>query len=481
MQKTAAIIFLIITQCITLSLAGQPSSSFDKAVAMIYSLDYAQADRYINNTSTTSCTVTETAFLNQYLHFIKYISCDDDENYNNFKTVHQNSIAQIKKHNTQWDRALHANAMIQLAMVEIGRGNNFNGALALYRGYKVSKNNTSTDKIPVWQLKLNGIFNIIWDNIPDNMRFITSVAGLNGDSQQGLDELQQYIYQTTGDGMQQEAKIIALYCSRIFSTIQTANLYTYSEKDSPIVKFLYTDHLLRTNKGEEAIATFNTITQHERELLPILNYNYSKVLLNSGDLSKSIVTIQKFINQYRGTSFINDSYLQLARAYYLGGNINQAQKWIASCINHSTPRTSIDKQAIKECMQFETWNINLLHARLLFDYGDFSAAKLWAEKPVATTEQTIEQSYRIARIEHKLGNFTDALICYNKTIALARTDSRYFGPYAALFCAEIEIDNNNNTAALQYINTANDLNTGEYQSDIERKIKELRRVVKGNE
>ena len=116
------------------------------------------------------------------------------------------------------------------------------------------------------------------------------------------------------------------------------------------------------------------------------------------------------------------------------------------------------------------------------------AAKVWVEvveRPIMRFKadkelppHRIEHTFRLARAQEKLGNTDAALQLYDTTIAAAADDDRYFGPYAALYAADIMLTSGNNAAAQRYAQQAQKLNNGEFSKEIAQRIALTLRAVK---
>ncbi len=466
---------LFLSNILSASEAGF-STKASEVLEDILNIDNAGYQRLIKELQQNDNESLSVDYLTHYKAFVDYLLCDDNKNYRLFADAHKKSIDGVKGCKTGWQRVFYSNMMLQYGMVELSRGNNFQGGMALYRAHKVFVSNEHDLGTSSWQLKLCGIFNVLWARIPDNMRFFTDLAGLSGDSQLGIRQLSVYNSQQKQKGLITESEIMLLYALQLFQPEEIKSSFSLDEdvikSQSPLVKFLYSGILIRQNRGGEALSLLNGLRKSAFDTMPLLRYQHGRILLMAGNTKEAEKQLVRFVESYKGNSFKNDAFLQLARVRFIEGDRQGASQWGDKSLQHQ-PVSSVDRQAVDECRRMSEWNVALLQSRLYFDYGDLLSAEYWARTEVYTTTHKAEQSYRLGRIAHKEGRLKDALRYYDATIAVSHGDKRYFGPYAALFCAQIMIDAANYVAAREYLALAQSLNNGEYRQDIDRRIKLL--------
>ncbi len=457
------------------------SQSCCEALDAILHYDLGKAETLIESIETKEPGHIALPYLKQYKSFIIYLANDSQANYEAFIKIHEKSTDQLRSKPEDWHYILSSNMLLQKSMVEFSRGNQFQGALALYRAHSAFREIESNNDNNLWHLKLRGIFNVLWDRIPDNWRFVSNLAGMKGDYHMGIRQLVGYHDGMNLKGLDQESKIILIYVHKLFQH-DNEDLVQLMEESatedySPITQFLYSDVLIKMNHGQKALEMHQSVTQQSKEHFPLLQYQYAKLLAAASLNALAKNEMHQFINHYRGESFKPDSYLQMSRICFLEGETDEAAEWSLKCIALKTPLSTIDRQAVAECRLYNQWQPTLLRARLYFDFGDYEKAKEWASKPITFAAAKIEQQYRKGRIAHKMGNLQEAIDLYETTIALSAKETRYYGPYAALYCAEIKIAAKEYKAADQYLTTARKLNNGEYQQDIEYKIKTYQKQI----
>lgn len=466
--------------------AGKASKSFTQpcaeALAAMYRFDFNTVDALLLSIEKDNPTLQALPYLKQYRHFLAYLANDQQSHYEAFTQAHEKAMAALSNDAEGWHLIFGSNMLLQKSLVEFSRGNNFQGSLSLYKAHKVFREIEPHPGNITWQLKLRAIFNILWDRVPDNMRFFSNLAGCKGDYYMGIRQLVAYHDKLETPGLIDEAKVVLLYVHQLFQQDNEDVVELFDEYQgysaSPLTNFLYSTILIKLNKGQKALELLQTIPQIYHQRFPLLQYQYARLLLNAGFISQAKAEMEVFIKTYKGNTFYNDACLQMSRACFLNADNNEAAEWSLKCFNRQPTYTAIDRQAVDECRQFNLWDASLLRARLLFDHGNYEKAQEWASKPVSSPQAKLEQSYRKGRIAHKRGNLPVALQHYNQAILLANKDARYYGPYAALFCAEIKILSNDHQEASRYLAVARKLNNGHYRQDVERKIKECQKRLK---
>ncbi|MBP8790663.1 MAG: tetratricopeptide repeat protein [Breznakibacter sp.] len=458
-----------------------PQPCCEALEAMLY-YDFGKAETILQSIEKKEHDHLALPYLKQYKHFLAYLANDNQAQYEAFIKAHSQAMEALQTDPSGWHLVFSSNMLLQKSLVEFSRGNHFQGAIALYRSYnafrEIEPNNANT----LWQLKLRGIFNILWDRIPDNLRFISNLAGYKGDYYMGIRQLVAYNDKMLSPGLADESKIILLYVHQLFQqdNEDLVELFeeTLSENNPPLTHFLYSGILSRLSHGHKALEILQTVPKNTLTRFPLLQYQHARILLNAGYIDESKAEMSQFIRQYRGDSFCNDAYLQMSRICYLNNEGDEAAEWSLKCLGKQPANTAIDRQAIEECRLFNQWQPTLLRARLYFDHGDYEKALEWVSKPINMQQAQIEQQYRKGRIAHKKGEWAAAIQWYNRAIGLASKDARYYGPYAALFCAEIKIAAKEYQEASRYLAMARKLNTGEYKQDIEFKIKNYQKQFK---
>lgn len=481
MKNLFVSVFLVIVVFTARASDGLSTVGLD-ALDAVMRMDLSTSERLVEKLNQNSANKQQVAYFQQYKAFVAFLQADNKERYSEFLAIHNSTIGVVSRCSTDWQRLYYSNMMLRYAIARFMQSDNFSGAVALYNSHREMVKIGNDSETYLWKLKLIGIFNILWDKIPSNMRFWSSLAGLKGDFNLGVSQLLEYRQKVDCDALAAEAEIILLYASTLFQNDDNKTLIWDIDGgyrvDYPLVGYLYSGLLMRNNSGDEVLKMLGATVSASFDRFPLLRYQYGKLLLNGGYFDEAAAELNRFVGHYRGRSFRNDAMLQLGRTYYLKGDLKKAKSWVAQCVATLPASTSLDRQAVEESSGFSLWSPTLLRARLLFDFGRLGEAFRWASKPVDSDYDRIEQNYRLARISHRSGKTEDALRYYDLTISLSKGDTRYYGAYAALYGAEIMALQHNRDAALKYLSIASKLNNGSYGNDVNRRIEEMKKELK---
>lgn len=117
----------------------------------------------------------------------------------------------------------------------------------------------------------------------------------------------------------------------------------------------------------------------------------------------------------------------------------------------------------------------MLRARLLFDGGYYHQSKDVLDKMNVhqlSSDEQLEQTYRYARIAHKLYQWNTAKEKYRETIEKGSNSVLYYSGNAALKIGEIFEVQDSIEKAKKYYNLCLQLNFKEYRNSIRGKAKE---------
>ncbi|MCU4177651.1 hypothetical protein [Carboxylicivirga sp. N1Y90] len=419
----------------------------------------------------------EAAYLKSYECFLAYLASEDRSVVDSFMIA----CKQLKGNDF-----LLVNAEIQKAILLLLRGDEMSGVYAFYRAHQRFKQlkpeHSPMEYSPMEYKKLQGLFNVIWAQIPESYQFWSALLGLQGNETEGFQLLRAYLKDVRNqDAIYVEGLTLYHFLLLKFSEPSDSDVQLILDEvprsESPLFYFVGSQVLMKAYKGHKATDLLAGLSDRQLNAFPLLYYIKGRLCVNQ--LHEGTVhNFKQFETFYRGVSFKTDAQLRLTWYYHLNQQYSKRDSLIASVNTETKQLTALDRQAIREFETVKDAPAQLLKARLLFDYGDFEQAL-----QILTDQQSghlnlsyqIEYNYRLARVQHELKAYGEALKLYSETISLAKQDKRYFGPYAAVKAAKIayfqmaDID-----SAISYLRQAEELNNGEYQSAIKRQIRELR-------
>jgi tetratricopeptide (TPR) repeat protein len=172
---------------------------------------------------------------------------------------------------------------------------------------------------------------------------------------------------------------------------------------------------------------------------------------------------------------VKDALFKLSWAYYLQGNISQAEKYRKLVASRGNDEVDADKVALREAKK-GTWpDTTILRARMLMNGGFFQEAlETITRKKVEDYNKLIdkiEYAYFLARIYDELGKDDQAIALYDATIKGGSDRPEYYAARAALQIAFIYEKRKDTTNALKYFRQCLNMNEQEYKTTLDQRAK----------
>ncbi|TAJ09309.1 hypothetical protein DMA11_20310 [Marinilabiliaceae bacterium JC017] len=458
------------------------NSNCKKAMKLLYQFKQNQATTVIEQEEKTNPDNLASTYLRHYNLFLSFIASQDNNSYIKLNSGIEKTLSLLKRYNSPWSLALQANILLHKGIADFTMNKHWAGGIAFMKSHQLQKALYETNPDFPEALKLNALFNILWAQIPDDISYFTQIMGLGGNMQKGMEQLAEYAQIVNKqDGLNEEALLFKGFTALKFNrskTILPDNILKEHISPSPILRYFYGEQTLK-NKNQLILSKLlDSIPRIQTEQFPLLLHLDGKHLLNhlSPESTKAFCN---FLNSFKGYSFKADALMRLSWCYQLGDKPELAAHLADSILKLQYYPTANDQQALSESDYFKKVPIEFIKARLLFDQGNYLMAKNAlllindSALTVLNNPQKIEWHYRMGRIEQSLNQKTKALHHYQFVIEHTPEDTRYFGPYAALFATEIALEANHRQIAIKHLKQAEKLNNGEYSSDIKRKIRLL--------
>ena len=332
--------------------------------------------------------------------------------------------------------------------------------------------------------KLNGLFLIFADQVQAQNNFVSWLFGIEGDEQLGFQLLRSYLTQTKyHPGLHKEGLLILAYCGLQFSEFDQSELLQFKDEaeryQSPLMSFVIGMNAIKTNQTELFYNWVNTWSNAQLDSFPYLRYLKGRLLLNKLE-DRGERELESYIELSEANSYKADAMFRIARFNHAKGDYSRRDVFIQKVHNQNIYATNFDKQALAEVDYLKGRPAALSKARFLFDSGDYLTTLSVLNTDSIDNYSSfyqVEWWYRLARTEQSLKRPDKAIYAYNKVIELAVEDSRYYGPYSALFAAQIYLEKNKKEKVLYYLKKAESLNSGEYKNDISLRIEALSQQI----
>lgn len=428
--------------------------------------------------------------LDNYLDFYTIFTSESQADFNRLKGNKSSRLRRIEKEDEKSPYYLFCQAEVnmQWAITRARFGEYYTAALEINRAYSYLKENRS--KFPqFWPNNKDlGILNIVLGNVPPGLKTVLNTLGVNADIKTGVNLMEQAIVQLPKSEYSFFYDETALYLSYVLNDI-VADENAYSKavrylkpvNDSCLLKsFVLGFVSMKTAHNTEAISVFNSRPSGSSySSFKHMDYLLATAKLNRMD-DDAATYFQKYLSNYQGVFNIKDSYLRMAWAGLLKGDLKKYNELANSVRSKGYTFNDRDKHAVKE-VEDGVPDLYLLGARLLYDggYYDRALSVLKAKKTSELTDEKdkLEYSYRMARIYDGLQDEAKAIQYYAQTINTGSGKQWYFAANSSLNLAKIYERQNNNAKAKQYYQLCLDMKGHEYKSSIDAKAKAgLKRV-----
>ena len=458
----------------------QPDNTTAEAYQLVLSLKLDQAEsRLVDSVETPSH-----LFVNHLSKAIRAIIDNNDEVFEEFKQYHSYSydLLQDFDSDSPYKNFYRAEMQLQSALVHLKHNEEWSSVLSLRKAYIIIKSNT--EKYPEFlpNYKTYGLIHIIIGSVPSNYQWALSILGFDGETKQGLLELD--LLANSNNLYHKEATIlISLVNSYILQNSSIAvdelkPLYQ-ANKNNILFGYFYASLLIKNAESEKALNIINhllSVQNKEQHIsFPILEYLKAEIMLQKGNFSSSISWYNHFVNTQKGSDFIKDSYYKIALNYLLLGEKEKSLEFIELAISNGTTHTEADKYAHSKLMDIPLSNPIILRLRYAIDGGYYDRANTIIDQiddfNFANKIDEVEYDYRKARLYHKTNKITMAIALYKVTINNTVNTEWYFGANAALQLGYIYKNQKKLEMAEKYFKIAMNYKGHEYKNSIDNKAK----------
>ncbi len=455
-----------------------------KAYGQLLDLEFANAEESLVKIRKTNPDNLMAVYLDDLQDFLFIVVTEDEAAYNQRKYFRSARINQLEKGPNDSPYKLLSIGEIHLhwAFSMMRFGDYLSGARQINKAFHVLEKNIKRypDFLPTY--KSMGLLHTLIGTVPDNYRWATRLMGVDGTIEQGIGEMEMVVEKSKGstelDALRKETLFLLSFLhlnllnddealSRIGGFLQTEN--------GPLMDFARSSLTKKAGNSDEAIEILQKSIIHRPDAFPYLYYLLGELKLARMD-SDADQPLEHYVNTFRGNSYLKSAKQKLAwHALLVRSNKNDYQKWIAQIPENGSTMLDEDKAAQTE---FETGNIPneiLLKARLQFDGGYYQQALETLiksdSKAIKSAEEELEFTYRIGRIHHEWGHFTEAIPYYEMTISKGADSKRYYAANASLQIGLIYERLGEPKKALAAFQACSSFNNSEYRNSINQKAK----------
>lgn len=420
----------------------------------------------------------EKHYINAYRYFISYQAYENQHDYDAFFSCVKEFEA-VRSGERLTDQYITINLAVQEGLMYLMKGYEFEGAMALYKGYRILRR-VEAGELDAEYRKLSALFDIFVSQVESYNGFFSSLLGLKGDVQKGFEKLDKYVNSVKNQtGIYEEALLLKAFCQLKFGSATSEDIYGYSiyglENDVPLLSYVALSLALKERDGDSASLFVQKLPESQFKSFPILYYLKGRILMNSLD-TNALNLFKLFRHYFNGNSFKADGYFREARWYHLNHEPVKRDKAIDMVIDQASSSISSDKQAKDEVLKLKNKPVEFVKARFLFDGGFYYEAKEILESYPYNEYNNyyrLEYHYRIGRICKEIWEYECALKHFDACIGLSKYDDRYFGPYAAVEAAYICKQKGEFSKMNSYLEIAKELNTGQYKPEVKYRIRDI--------
>ncbi|MND42271.1 hypothetical protein D3C80_330430 [compost metagenome] len=489
MKKIFALVLL-------LSISVHTKANFDfnancvEAYKAIVSLRLEHGKALIEKEKRERPTNAISTLLENYLDFYTIFTSESHADFNRLKGNKSSRLRRLEKEDEKSPYYLFCQAEVnmQWAITRARFGEYYTSALEINRAYSYLKENRS--KFPQFlpNNKDLGILNIVLGNVPSSLKTVLNTLGVNADIKTGVSLMEQALAQMPKSEYSFFYDETALYLSYVLNDVvadenaySKAMRYLKPVSDSCLLKsFVLGFVSMKTAHNTEAISVFmSRPVSSSYTSFKHIDYLLATAKLNRMD-DDAAAYFQKYLNNYQGVFNIKDSYLRMAWAALLKGDLKRYNELSDQAKSKGYSFNDKDKHALKE-IEDGVPDLYLLGSRLLYDggYYDRALSVLRAKKTteLADEKDKLEYTYRMGRIYDSLQDEAKAIQYYSQTINAGSGKQWYFAANSSLALAKIYERQNNTPKAKQYYQLCLGMKGHEYKSSIDAKAKAgLKRV-----
>lgn len=385
--------------------------------------------------------------------------------------------------NSPFYRYCKALTYIQRASVRIKFGERFGAGWDFKKANSLIKDNRN--KYPNFSPNnmVLGPIQVVIGTIPSGYKWITSLLGMKGSINQGMQEMKTFMNSSDTNARLFNNEAIFYYCylmfyienkpEEVFKLIQTRKLDVVNNHLFAYLAANLGINSKQTDYAAQVIQNRNPSTDYLAT--PAWDFEMGYVKLHKLQLDDAISSFQTFIRKFRGKFYLKDVLQKLSWAYYLKGNMAEAERYRLLTIKNGNTDSDADKKAFRDAKKNVWPNETLLRARILNDGGYQTQALNTLQTKTVNDfnkpEEVLEYSYRLARIYDDMERDDDALRFYRVAIKLGRDKEEYFAARAALQMGYIFEKKGMKAQAIAAFQECLDMGDHEYKDSLDQRAK----------
>lgn len=386
------------------------------------------------------------ALLQNSILFYRMVTVQDFSGFKSLESSRDSRLQQAKKIPTNSPFHLYAQSEIHLqwGFIKIFHQEYVGAMLEFKNAYQMA--NQNLEKFPDFKpsLKTVGMFKALLGSTPKNYKWILSVAGLKGNFEQGMSEMESYLKKDYASDFIIDKQLAVFYYglfSLNFGDKQAAwefcKQHTNDYPTNLMSCYLRAFTASKVAQNDEAIKVLqNRPKGAEYENFYLLDYLLGQCKLNRLD-EDADQPLKKFVSFFKGKQLVSDAYRRLSWYYLIHNDQAKYKTYRELSLRNGSSDSEEEKYIKNEIASGQNLDVIMLRARLLFDGGYYSKAeevlKLRNPDLLKTDYQKLEYNYRLGRIYQEQNKLSKATDCFKLVIKMAPLNTPYyFAPNACL-------------------------------------------------
>lgn len=455
-----------------------------RAYGQLLDLDFENAEITLSYIKQADSNNILSAYLDDLKDFLFIVVTEDEKEYEKRKSLRSGRINALEKGSSESPYRLLAIGEVHLhwAFSMMRFGDYLSGAQQIRKAFNALEKNIKRhpDFLPTY--KSMGLLHTLIGTVPDNYKWATRLMGVDGTIEQGISEMEMVVEKSAENPALANLKketlfLLSFLHMNLLNDPESLNrIGGYLQMETgTLMDFAKASVARKAGDSDMAIQILETSIEQQPNAFPYLHFLLGELKLARMDLDANR-PLEHYISTFRGKSYLRSAKQKLAWHALLINNDSAAyQNWIARIPENGNTMLDEDKAAQREFESGQLPNQLLLKARLQFDGGYYQRALETLiqsdSTAIKTTVEELEFTYRIGRIHHKRGKFSDAIPCYEMTIEKGAESKRYFAANSSLQLGLIYEDLGEKDKAIKAFEACSGFNNSEYRNSINQKAK----------
>ena len=424
-------------------------------------------------------------FLDNYADFFPLFFNEDMKEFDKKLPLKEARLAamRIGPKDSPWYLFTQSVLQVQWAAIHIKFGEKWAAGWSFKAANDLAKENQKLFPAFAPNKMVMGPLQVVAGTIPKGYQWLSSMLGIKGNIDAGMNDLTAFMNSADPIAAIFKDEATFYYCYLRFhfeNKPDEALQFIRNQKLDVINNHLFTYMAANLSLNNQQSAATKNFVQHRNMgadymASPVWDFELAYSKLYHLELDANIY-FDRFLNNFKGSFYLKDSWLKLGWYYLLQGNMAQYTRCMEMVKTRGSTETDADKKALKEAKGGKVPHPLLLKARLLSDGGYTSEAfQLLNGKSTAdfaSEEDKLEFAYRVGRIYEELAKYDEAIQAYLSTIKIGRQRTEYFAARAALQLGIIyEQQKKNKPMAIAFYQQCLAMEDHDYKNSLDQKSK----------